>query len=88
MNDNNNSSRGIGFTGFLTLLFIALKLLGKIDWSWWWVLSPIWITTLIVIGIVLIWLIVNLIKDYIRRKKLIKRFKEFQESIGKVKESE
>jgi hypothetical protein len=26
-------------------LFIALKLLNKIDWSWWWVLSPILITT-------------------------------------------
>jgi len=28
--------------GALALLFIALKLLGYIDWSWWWVLSPIW----------------------------------------------
>lgn len=28
------------FTNLLTLLFIALKLLGKIDWSWWFVLSP------------------------------------------------
>lgn len=24
----------------LTLIFITLKLLNKIDWSWWWVLSP------------------------------------------------
>lgn len=27
----------------LTLVFIVLKLLGKIAWSWWWVLSPLWI---------------------------------------------
>ncbi len=27
----------------LTLLFVALKLTGHIDWSWWWVLSPVWI---------------------------------------------
>lgn len=30
------------FVEGLALLFIGLKLLGKIDWSWWWVLSPIW----------------------------------------------
>ncbi|MFA5387333.1 MAG: hypothetical protein WC322_02965 [Candidatus Paceibacterota bacterium] len=35
---------GIGFVGVLTVLFIALKLLDKIDWSWWWVLSPLWIS--------------------------------------------
>lgn len=38
------NSGGIGFTGALTILFIALKLLDKIDWSWWWVLSPILIS--------------------------------------------
>ena len=35
------------FTSLLTIAFIVLKLLGVIDWSWWWVLSPIWISTLI-----------------------------------------
>jgi hypothetical protein len=25
------------------LLFMALKLTGYIDWSWWWVASPLWI---------------------------------------------
>jgi ABC-type polysaccharide/polyol phosphate export permease len=37
------SSGSIGFGGALALLFIALKLAGVIDWSWWWVTSPIWI---------------------------------------------
>ncbi len=27
----------------LLILFIALKLTNHIDWSWWWVLSPVWI---------------------------------------------
>lgn len=40
---------GIGFTGALTILFITLKLLGAITWSWWWVLSPIWISALLVV---------------------------------------
>ena len=34
---------GIGFTGLLAIAFIVLKLCHVIDWSWWWVLSPIWI---------------------------------------------
>ena len=36
-------SFGIGFTGLLTISFIVLKLTKVITWSWWWVLSPLWI---------------------------------------------
>lgn len=39
----------VGFGGLLGILFITLKLLGVIDWSWLWVLSPIWIPFLIVL---------------------------------------
>ena len=35
---------GLGFVDALTLLLIALKLTGRIDWNWIWVLSPIWIS--------------------------------------------
>jgi hypothetical protein len=51
---NNNTSSGIGFVGLLTILFIALKLTGHITWSWIWVLSPIWISTVIIIAIIVI----------------------------------
>ena len=30
---------GIGFTGLLAIVFIILKLLDKINWSWWWAFS-------------------------------------------------
>jgi len=33
-------------------IFIVLKLIGVISWSWWWVLSPLWIP-LIVLAIFL-----------------------------------
>ena len=49
-----SSSNGIGFTGLLTIVFVVLKLLGKIDWSWWWVLSPLWITAALVAVLVAI----------------------------------
>ncbi len=32
---------GISFFGWLTILFIGLKLTNHIDWSWWIVLAPI-----------------------------------------------
>jgi len=38
------------FAEALTVLFIGLKLTGQIDWSWWWVLSPLWIGLLVVLG--------------------------------------
>ena len=39
--ESKTPSRGIGFTSLLTLMLIAFKILGFIDWSWWWVVSPI-----------------------------------------------
>lgn len=45
------SEAGFPFVSILTLIFITLKLTGNIDWSWWWVLSPIWITFLVVVFI-------------------------------------
>ena len=40
-------SGGISFTGLLTVCFIVLKLTGYINWSWVWVLSPLWIGFLV-----------------------------------------
>jgi hypothetical protein len=33
----------LGFAFWLTIVFVALKFFGAIDWSWLWVLSPLWI---------------------------------------------
>lgn len=43
MGSSSSSSGGIGFCGLLTVAFVVLKLIGIIDWSWWWVFSPLWI---------------------------------------------
>ena len=59
----NNQSGGIGITGALTIVFIVLKLTNNIDWSWWWVLSPIWISILLVVFILLIVFIIYLINE-------------------------
>lgn len=49
MGKSSTSSSGIGFTGLLTIAFIVLKLTNYISWSWFWVLSPIWIVVSIVV---------------------------------------
>ena len=54
---SSSSSSGIGFPGLLTVLFVGLKLTNVISWSWWWVLSPIWISALIGLAFVFILLI-------------------------------
>ena len=40
---SSNNSGGVDFLGLLQILFIGLKLTGYVDWSWWWVLAPVWI---------------------------------------------
>jgi hypothetical protein len=60
---SSKSSGGLSFTGALTILFIGLKLTHVINWSWWWVLSPIWISALFVFAIILIVAIVAVIAE-------------------------
>ena len=61
MKDNNSSnSGGIGFWGLLTIVFIVLKLCGVITWSWWWVLSPLWISTILAVIIIAIFVVVHI----------------------------
>lgn len=50
---------GIGFTGLLTIVFIILKLCGVITWSWWWVLSPLWIAMIFWVILVVIVLLIG-----------------------------
>lgn len=51
---SSSSSGGIGFSGLLTIVFVVLKLTNVIDWSWWWVLSPLWISLLLALVLVVI----------------------------------
>lgn len=44
---------GISLSTALTIVFVVLKLIGTISWSWWWVLAPLWISagiSVIIIG--------------------------------------
>ena len=75
MSDSKTSAAGggIGFGGMLTILFIALKLLGKIDWPWHWVLSPIWLPIAVVLALCVVvgggaWIVSKIIDRVDRRR--------------------
>lgn len=54
MSEKYTTSGGVGISTVLLIVFIVLKLVGVIDWSWWWVLSPLWIS----VGLGLLFLII------------------------------
>ncbi len=53
------SSDGIGFTGLLAIVFITLKLTNYIDWSWWWVLAPLWVPFALVILFIILFVAIS-----------------------------
>ena len=61
--DNKAKQGGLGIVSVLTIIFIVLKLLGVIRWSWIWVLSPIWISAVIVVAVFSVILIGGRIKN-------------------------
>ena len=59
MSKESTTSSGIGFFGALTIVFIVLKLTNYINWSWWWVLAPIWGPFAAVLAIALVVIILK-----------------------------
>jgi hypothetical protein len=49
--ENKKQSGGIGIGMVLFIIFTVLKLTRNIDWSWWWVTSPLWIPVALVMVI-------------------------------------
>ena len=59
-----SASGGVGFVGLLTIVFIVLKLVGVINWSWFWVLSPIIFSVALGMVILVVFLILCKIKRW------------------------
>jgi hypothetical protein len=68
--DREKTSGGLHIGLVLFLIFLVLKLTDTIDWSWWWVTSPLWIGIVFVISIfILIFgvsFIISLIKNLLK----------------------
>lgn len=63
MSNNSDSGGGIGFLGALGLLFIGLKLGNVIDWSWYWVLLPLYGPLTLLVAIIFVYLIYSTVAD-------------------------
>lgn len=50
---------GLSFGSILFFIFLILKLCHVIDWSWWWVTAPLWITfglsVLLILMLIFVW---------------------------------
>jgi hypothetical protein len=60
-------SGGIGFCGLLAIVFITLKLIKVLTWSWVWVLAPIWIPAALVVAILSILLVGALVSERLNK---------------------
>lgn len=55
--NRNNSNNHFPIVWVLTVCFIVLKLCGAITWTWWWVLSPLWIGFAVLLMLGIVWAI-------------------------------
>lgn len=60
------TSGGFGLGTVLFIVFLVLKLTNTIDWSWWWVTSPLWISAGLVIIVLLIILLIAMFVSSIK----------------------
>ena len=51
---NNNTGSSIGLLDVILVVNIILKLIGVINWSWWVVLWPLWVSIAIIIIFIII----------------------------------
>ena len=52
--EKNRISINLAYPSLLTTVFVVLKLCEVIDWSWWWVLTPLWVSiVLVILGVLL-----------------------------------
>lgn len=67
MADNNNKGAGMGVLSVLAIVFVVLKLTNNIDWSWWWVLAPVWVPFVIFIVLVVLITLGILVKGAMKK---------------------
>lgn len=62
------SSGGIGVFGLLGVVFVVLKLLGKITWSWWLVTLPFWGGIALLLAVAALMLLATLVVAWLETR--------------------
>ena len=66
--NNSTSSGGIGVLGVLGIVFVTLKLIGVINWSWWWVTLPFWGGFALLFGLIFLFGIITGLINFFNKK--------------------
>ncbi len=83
--ESKSSSSGMGLGSVLFVVFLVLKLTDHIDWSWWWVTSPLWISGLIGVLVMLLVFLLQFIHDRKQERKHLEYMKKFPKIFKKKK---
>jgi len=83
--ESKSSSSGMGLGSVLFVVFLVLKLTDHIDWSWWWVTSPLWISGLIGVFVVLLVFLFQFMHDRKQERKHLEYMKKFPKIFKKKK---
>lgn len=79
MAEQKSSGGGIGLFGAVFIVFLVLKLTGTIDWSWWWVTSPLWIPVAVAMIVIIFLSAIAVWQTKKRGTRLQQRFNRFQQ---------
>jgi len=78
--ESKSSSSGMGLGSVLFVVFLVLKLTDHIDWSWWWVTSPLWISALLGVLVVLLVFLIQFIHDRKQERKHLAYMRRWEKS--------
>ena len=59
---SDNKSKSIGLSDVLFIVFLVLKLTNVINWSWWWVTSPLWLPLALAIVLLVFAALISLMR--------------------------
>lgn len=69
MDYNDEKQGGASILTIIQVVFIVLKALGLINWSWWAVLTPLWISLGVIIVVFVVSTVIVLVKKCKEKKE-------------------
>ncbi len=80
MSTKKNTGSGLSLSAVLFVVFLVLKLTGNIDWSWWWVTSPLWIPVALALSlfVIILFVIILLLIFGFSPEDLKNRFEKYR----------
>ena len=68
INNKQTVTTSFPIASILAIVFVVLKLTNNVDWSWWWVLSPLWVPLGIIVILFAVIFILLFVKSVIGLK--------------------